>query len=98
MTPRRGLVALIALVAVLGLAPLTPVAACPNCKSMMSEDNADPAQQAQREQQANLGRGMSYSVYVMLAVPYLLLAGFGGGIWWAIRKNAGPRQPLPGEE
>jgi len=57
----------------------TNVDACPNCNASMSED-ADT-------QAAKLGRGYSWSVLIMLAVPFTMVAAMGGAAYIAIKRS-----------
>lgn len=34
----------------------------------------------------NLTQGMGYSIYFMLSMPFLVLGGFAGLLYWKVRK------------
>jgi len=68
----RRLLATLALAAFLGLSAPAPATACPSCKNAVAEDESGNASTA--------GAGYSYSIYFMIAVPYLMftIAGTAG--------------------
>jgi hypothetical protein len=64
------------------MAPTT--SACPGCKEAVAaadDENGTPAKDYSRE-----GAAISYSVLFMLAVPAMLLAGFGTAFYRLSRK------------
>jgi len=78
----RGFVLALVLVAVGVMA--ARVSACPGCKEAVAaadDENGTPAKDYSRE-----GAAISYSVLFMLAVPAMLLAGFGTAFYRLSRK------------
>jgi hypothetical protein len=63
-----------------------PADACPNCRTILSENEAVQERSPEQEQAIAIARGFSWSVLVMLAVPYMLVGGMGAGLWYAMRK------------
>ena len=76
--------------------------ACPNCKVLMTSDKNKNAQGAQDPNAANsartgrqdhpqdlarMGRAYNLSIMLMMPLPFLLVAGLGGMLYWHMRKN-----------
>ncbi len=77
---------LTALIVGLTVCLVEPAAACPSCKEAVAGENGEAGADTSR-----LGRGYSYSVLFMMAVPFALVAGFGGVCYWHLRKNPSPQ-------
>jgi len=72
MNPTRfHLVPVLAFAAVLFLTTVT-ADACPSCKEAVAGSDGQVAAQT-----SELGRGFSYSVLFMMAMPFVLVGGFG---------------------
>ncbi len=72
--------------------------ACPNCKVIFTEDQqAQSANQQQvrnnRADGAAMGRGYNYSIYLMMATPFLLFAGASYTLWRHTRHYQPPQLP-----
>jgi hypothetical protein len=85
---RTGAGALLCLSALLVAGPMAPkVAACPNCKLMLAEDQApDSAGQASTSP-GGLAEGFYWSILLMMAAPFGLVAGFGGVLLFTLRAR-----------
>lgn len=49
--------------------------ACPGCKEATSE------------QSLNLARGFSYSILLMMPLPFIMVGSFGGYVYYVVRKR-----------
>ena len=66
----------------LALGELSSLLACPLCKEAVDQSTGQEAA-AMRN---GLGAGFAFSIYLMLAVPYLLIGGFAFAIWRNMRR------------
>jgi len=62
------------------------VSACPMCREAVDQSGSDAAMGADVSQNG-LGRGLAWSIYLMLAVPYLLVGLGGFAVWRGIRRT-----------
>ena len=72
-----------------------PVSACPNCKvaydkkdATKSEGDGNLAEAENRFKRQRIGKGYNWSIILMMPLPFLLLAGLGGMLYWQVRKHA----------
>lgn len=70
-------------IALLALGELSTLLACPLCKNAVDQSVGQEAA-AMRN---GLGSGFAFSIYMMLAVPYLIVGGFAFAIWRNIRRS-----------
>jgi hypothetical protein len=75
---------LIAAALTLGLAGVSTAWACPNCSESVATTDA-----AGRKV-GSLGEGFNYSVLFMMAMPFAMVAGFGGAVYWHLKNNPAP--------
>lgn len=76
--------------------------ACPNCREALTDGSTTPPAPAERPSPTdppalavsetiytgNMAEGFAYAIYIMLAVPYLLLAAGGYGLYRVTRSRA----------
>ena len=68
--------------------------ACPGCKDAVPTEATKPGVPATGRGQTlapSTGRGYNYSIFLMMAAPYVLLGAFGGGLYLTLRKSATKR-------
>ncbi len=68
------------------------VSACPMCREAVDQSGSDAAMDADVSRNG-LGRGLAWSIYLMLAVPYLLVGLGGFAVWRGIRRTR-PQRPV----
>lgn len=56
-------------------ATASTAAACPGCKEATSD------------QSLNLARGFSYSILFMMPIPFIIVGGFGGYVYYTLRRR-----------
>lgn len=92
----------LALVFVIALFFASTAMACPNCREALTNGSATPQAPADRPlptdppaladsqtiYAGNMAEGFAYAIYIMLAVPYLLLAAGGYGLYRVTRPRA----------
>ena len=83
---RTGVVVAFAALAVVLLA--AEAWACPNCKDAVN--TADP-------DGLNMARGYFYSILIMLAMPFTLVASFGVYVWREFRRQERLAAPAAGD-
>ena len=81
-------VAVLALAVALSAGRPAPLRACPSCSEAVPATSGAEADDARRESEA-----YNQSIYLMVAMPYLLLGGFGYVIYRGLRRNG----PTPAE-
>src|SRR5205814_1861068 len=63
--------------------------ACPNCKQLIASNSP-----GQGTSEGGMGKGFNYSIYIMLAVPFLMMGSFGFGLWYVVRQQSGAQSTL----
>lgn len=100
MMPKRSFNLAFAFVVALFFA--SSAMACPNCREALTTGSATPQAPAERPSPTdppaladsqtiyagNMAEGFAYAIYIMLAVPYLLLAAGGYGLYRVTRSRA----------
>ncbi len=71
----RTIVTVVCLIVVLGSAAVA--SACPSCKAALNGDGS----------QADLARGIYYSVLFMMAMPFAIVGTFGGLAYRAVKRE-----------
>lgn len=75
----------------LGLLGGPDVWACPACKmSVPNEANPDLAAAPDATLSAGAGRGYNLSIMLMMAMPFVLIGGFAGGLYLTMRDKRKP--------
>lgn len=71
----------------------SPIQACPMCSESLP-DNTQPAgfdtspnDGITANSNGSLATGFYYSIVLMLAVPFSLVGGLGGMLYWSVRKS-----------
>lgn len=78
---------------------LQPAWACPMCSENLSTDTPSKGQDTgdanptPTKNGSNLAAGFYYSILLMLAVPFSMMAGLGGALYHQMRKAAATAEP-----